>query len=288
MYEAVRTYVKLNFVIEDEQTIYLMDNMLLTQLSKAARDAPDCFISFVNHFRHHNAVLLIPDIIFEESSGNRNMTPEWYADLYQPFFQIMSEHVDVFYVTFRECFNFVHRGAVNHDQALAQFRLLAREIVRSHTELSQQVQQSTTIQAIESAIRSVPKDCGERILHLLACSLLIDGAQTVTLLSNEVKGVYYTRLTMAKNETLLGALFMQDQHVFRDAYRLQSLDQLLDSIFKEQIVAEPFSFIECMRAGQHKHRRVHYRTGEDVSDKEQLDTPEFLQIVQDPQGRITF
>jgi len=288
MYDAIRPYVKLNFVIEDGQTIYLLDNMLLTQLSKAAREAPDYFTFFINHFRQHNAVLLIPDIIFEESSGNRGMTPERYTTLYQPFFQIMSEHIDLFCITFRECFDFVHRGAVTRHQAFAQFRLLAREIVRTHTDLSQQIQQSTTIEAMESAIRSVPQDCGERILHLLVCSLLVDGAETVTLLSNEGPGVYYTRLTMANNETLLRALFMEDRHVFRSVYRLQSLDQLLDSIVKNQSVTDPVSLIECMRAGQHKHRKVHYRTGEDVSDRHQLDNPEFLQIILDPQGRITF
>ena len=288
MYDSIRSFVKLNFVIEDGQTIYLLDNMLLTQLSKAARDAPDCFTFFINHFRQHRAVLLIPDIIFEESSGNRGMTPERYATLYQPFFQILSEHIDLFCVTFRECFDFVYRGAATRQQALTQFRLLAREIVRTHTDLSQLVQQSTTIEAMESAIRSVPQDCGERILHLLACSLLVDGAETVTLLSNEEPGVYYTRLTMANNETLRKALFMEDQHVFRSVYRLQSLDQLLDSIVKKQSVTDPVSFIEYMRAGQHKHRKVHYRTGEDVSDRQQLDNPDFLQIILDPQGRITF
>ncbi|ACB62048.1 hypothetical protein Exig_2599 [Exiguobacterium sibiricum 255-15] len=288
MYDSIRSFVKLNFVIEDGQTIYLLDNMLLTKLSKAARDTPDCFTFFIDHFRQHHAVLLIPDIIFEESSRNRDMTPERYATFYQPFFQILSEHIDLFYVTFRDCFDFVHRGATTRQQAFSQFRLLAREIVRSHTELSQQVQQSPTIEAVESAIRAVRQDCGERILHLLACSLLVDGAETVTLLSNEGPGVYYTRLTMANNETLLRALFMEDRHVFRSVYRLQSLDQLLDSIVKNQSVTDPVSLIECIRAGQHKHRKVHYRTGEDVSDRHQLDNPEFLQIILDPQGRITF
>jgi len=289
-FDSIRRYVHADYRIDD-RTIFLIDNMFLTQMAKVARESEGDFERFVRYFVRHDAVLLIPDIIFIESGANKGMTPERYRELYEPLFSRLSEMCPIYRVTFADMYGYTANGAVSRTQAFLLLQTLAAQIMRMNRAIATKVEEVKDVSGLEAAILSTREDRGERMLHLLGCALLTDGARQVVLLSNEDRGVYVVRHDMYRNERLLQLLYVERQ-TFLHVYRLLSLDCLLFDILREDMLSfstdEKTRFIEKMRGGTHKNRMVRFVIDPDFSDKAQLETSRFVEYAENEGARINY
>lgn len=287
VYDVIRSFVTTDWSYRADHTLYVLDNMLLTKLATVARDCPDEFSFIIDTFTREQAIFFIPDIIFEESARSEHTTSAQYAMWYGDLFHHLSGVCKVVRVDFQAIYDIMTEGAISLGKGLTKFRLVTHETVRMNPDLSDRVVAATTVQGMKEAIHSFPKDCGERVIHLLVCALLSNGAQSVTVLSNEETGVFRVRQMLARNERLLQLLYMDDMYVFLDGYRLYSFDRLLSHVLSKQKVGDILEFVNAMRGQRDQSRYVRMVFG-DESDRSQLDNVQFTNLIVDDKARITF
>ncbi|TCI24327.1 hypothetical protein EVJ30_08285 [Exiguobacterium sp. SH5S13] len=286
-YDAIRNYVTTDWNYAPDETIYILDNMLLSKLAKVAREHPSAFIEMADYFVEEQAVFLIPDIIFEESAKSKHTDSERYASWYLDFFKRMSQACKVIRIDFHTTYQIMIDGVTNIETGFSKFKLIAKETVRMNPDLSEQVNAATSVDEIKEAFYSVSKDCGERVVHLLACALLLNGAQSVTVLSDEEAGVFIVRQMYARNERLLQLLYMQDKYVFLSSYLLYSFDRLLYNVLIKRKQEDVLDFLNTVRDSRDQTRYVRIIFG-DESDRSQLDNSQFTDMIFDDKAKITF
>ena len=287
VYDAIRSYVTTDWGYGADHTLYVLDNMLLTKLATVARNCPDEFGVMIAAFTKEQAIFFIPDIIFEESARSEQTTSEQYARWYGDLFSQLSGACTIVRIDFQAVYDIMTEGTASLDKGFIKFRLVTMETVRMNPDLLDRVAAATTVHGMKEGIHSFQKDCGERVIHLLVCALLSNGAQSVTVLSNEETGVFKVRQMLARNERLLQLLFMQDKYVFLDGYRLYSFDRLLSHVLSNQNVGDILEFVNAVRDSRDQSRYVRMIFG-DESDRSQLDNVQFTDMIVDGKARITF
>lgn len=288
VYDSIREYVTDRLRYDESQSLYLLDNMLLTRLAKIFREDSDHVPRIVRYFEEKRAVFLIPDIIFEESARSKHTTSERYADWYARLFEALSDACPIVRVTFQDIYDIMTEGAINAEVGFFQFQEIAIETVRMNPDLRDGIAASKRVEDVQSCLYSVERDCGERILHLLACAVLVNGVSSLILLSDEEVGVFNTRYLCSRNERLLRLMYMQDTYVFLNSYRLQSFDCLLQDMLKAE---EPHIVRDCVnelrKESKHQCRYVRVIFGGE-SDRRQLDNEQFVSTLLDEKASITF
>ncbi|WP_214888989.1 hypothetical protein [Exiguobacterium sp. s142] len=275
------------------QQACLFDTMILTRLAKVARDYPADFNHFIDELISLNAILYIPEIILEETAGNRGMTMELYRDLHQPMFRKLSEKIPVQVLSFEMIYDIL-AATMNHtDHAFLKFRLLNVHLNETNKTIQHAIEVAASPEEIFHALSQQKKDLGERILHLLAFVLLEDGVPDVRLFSDEEKGVYNVRRLLSADEKVLALLHIQNQPSFLKAYQLESFDCLLCSILSKRrdvwSEEDMITFLSKHRAGKHLHRKLRFSYSVRDVDYRQLDNQELVQLVcRNEEFRTTF
>lgn len=287
IYDAIRSYVTTDWSYDSDHTIYILDNMLLTRLARLARERSNEFSEMTEFFSKEKAIFFIPNIIFEESAQLAYTTSERYAAWYSDFFKQLSTRCKIVRISFRSMFDMMTEGSTNLEIGWTHFKLIATETVRMNPDLLERVTAATNLKGIEEAIHSIRADCGERVIHLLVCSFLSNGAPYVTTLSNEEKGVFNVRYMLAKNERLLELLYIEDMYVFFDSYRLFSYDRLLYHLLKGHKMIDLASYLDRVRDSKDQTRYVRIVYGNE-SDRRQLNHTQFADIIVDTHAKITF
>lgn len=255
---------------------------MLSNLAKIARENPADLKTMLDAMSVKQSDILIPETILAESSGNHWMTPTHYENLYKDLFEILSSYTGIFIISFDKMFALLKDGATNQSEAFSQFQLVAAQLNKANINIHLAIKAATSAQQLKAALLKVPKDAGERMAHLLVCTLLLNGMQGVTFFSDEEQGVFNIRKLVSEDETLLEIMRMPSQNVFLQCYGLQSYDCILYQTLRKNshwTKAEMQAFIDRTRTGSQKNRHVRYLLTSTESDKTVLSNNEFTTMI---------
>lgn len=256
--------------------------MLLTNLAQTARESPVDLKTMLDAMNLQKSDILIPETILAESAGNRGMTPERYEGYYKDLFEILSSYTNIFIISFDNMYELLEGGAANQNEAFLQLQLVAMQLNKANRDIHLKIKAASKVQQIKEALLSITQDAGERIAHLFACILLIDGIQGVTLLSNEERGVFNIRKLCSEDETLLEVMRMPSQNVFLQCYGLKSFDCILYHTLRNNShwsKNEMLDFLNRTRIGKLKNRQVRYLLTPTDSDKTVLSNAQFSTMI---------
>ncbi len=255
---------------------------MLSHLAYAARTYPDEFSLLVDAMDLQEAIVVIPEIILEESAGNHGMTPERYQAYYEPLFQQLSQSTDIYVVPFETAFQVIEHGAQTASEAFTQFQLMALLLNKGNAEIKPMIEVATDVAGIQAALTLHAKDAGERIIHLFTCAFLFDGVPTVRVYSNENRGVYNIRYLSSCDETLREILRFPTQTAFLTSYELESFDCILMRILQAKKAAwspeQLLDFLNRYRIKSLKNRDVRFLLPPKFSDKRQVTNQELLTL----------
>ncbi|MEY8742068.1 hypothetical protein AB9M62_21575 [Bacillales bacterium AN1005] len=293
LWVSIDSYIDTNYLAaEKKEEAYVLDNNVMTHLATSARNHPTDFECMLESLNIRKYDVIIPSIILEESAGNTWMTKEKYEELYLPFFQTLSNFTKVYILTVSDVLNVIADGDSNASSAFDTFQLIAQKLNKANIDIQIALKDATTDSHIENALRINSDDAGERVAHLVICSLLMNGLETVTFLSDEEKQVFNTRIIVSSDETLLEIMRMPSQNIFLQSYLLNSFDCILYETmrnYRTWSLVEKKEFIRRNRNGSAINRNVRYQLSDSTFDRSQLGNDEFASLVHDnPASRILF
>lgn len=157
-FESIQPYIHKGYDSNNfSNLVFVFDNMMLSNLAFSARTNPQEFNLLLDAMSLKEGIILIPEIIMDESAGNRDMTPERYREYYEPLFKALSQYTDIFVVPFETCFEIIKEGAVDSNEAFAQFQLIAKQWNKTNMEIQLKIEASTDVEGIKSALISVDR-----------------------------------------------------------------------------------------------------------------------------------
>ena len=293
-FNSIKSYIRTDYDSSKySNLVFVFDNMILSNLALSARTYPHEFNLMLDTMSLRDAIVLIPEIILEESAGNNGMTPERYQEYYEELFKALSQYTEIYVVPFEATYEIIEEGAASSSEAFAQFQLVAKLLNKTNKAIESAIESSTDIAGIEQALTTASKDAGERVIHLLTCALLINGVSTVRVMSNELKGVYNIRYLSSQDETMREILRLSTQDAFLKYYELESFDCILAKVLQSQkgkwSHQQHLEFLNRHRVKTMKNREVRYMIPPTFSDKRQLMNDEFVNLIlSNEEAIITF
>lgn len=291
--QIISPYLTMDYLHNSEKQIaYVFDNNAMSDLAYSARENPSDFRLILEAMNVTEYDIIIPSVVLEESGGNAWMNREKYNEYYLAMFKSLSEVTNVFVVSTEDAFGILGDGYVNENEAWIEFQLIASSLNRANYSINQCIQQATTVIDIDVALQTSKEDAGERQAHLIVCSLLMNGIDTVSLISNEEKEVFALRTLFSKDETLLETMRMPSQDIFLESYLLESFDCVLCKTLKRNAnwsIDVKNAFIERNRRKNNINRLPRFKLSDHTFDRRQLPNIEFVSMIHvNPSAQIIF
>lgn len=219
------------FIGEGQQLQYkattkyrIIDNDALSVLALMAKNNPNEFQQLVSRFV--DGVVIIPEIVFEESIRNLKGSKNGFNNIYQPFYTLLAQWTPIYIVTMKENYDLYKNGFASEQVALEKYKALAHELT-DHQDIQAKIQSATTFEDIEAAFRSVQDNCGERISFVYAHVMLAEKITNVRFMSNEYAGVYKKWTSnYAKNQKLHQMIYIYESEYIQ-AFRVESVHRVL-------------------------------------------------------------
>lgn len=288
-YNAVAQYLQegknLQLTDDNENNVYdyhiVLDNNVLTDLAAAAKFANAEFQQLISSYP--NAVFIIPEIVFEESISNMKNI-QHFNSFYLNFYQTISQIAPVFIVSLADNYNWYAKGFDNKNNAFKSYLDLVK-ILNDNLEIRKKLDTATEIQDVESGLRSVSKDCGERIAFIYTHIMISEKLPNIKFLSKEVNGVYRKWLQVyAENKDLLKQVYVKNLEEYIKAFRVESFHKLLFDFARHKLSGnQQQQFINYIRQGKCVNDIVNYSNKTlALSYEEGVNNAKFIGMVRNP------
>ncbi|MGG2057886.1 hypothetical protein [Priestia megaterium] len=219
--------------LKSNATFYLFDNDFMSLLRKLSDSDLECIIS---SFDESN-IILVPDVVLQESYGNDWMTPDRYKSKYQKFFETLSNHKLLFIISLDTLFEIMINDCGDETQAMNLMKKLSIEATRGHKTISDSIKKLSlpnrmTLPILQSALDFSSSNGGERFLTLANLVLINSYFGPGYIFSNDNQ-VYADRNIHAGNDKLRNRLDLSEEE-FRDVYKTFSYVKVLTHTIQSQ------------------------------------------------------
>ncbi|MGY0691354.1 hypothetical protein ACW2QC_01015 [Virgibacillus sp. FSP13] len=222
--------------LTDNQSLYIIDNMMLTKIRKDFVHNPTMAraLSFSN-------LIIIPDIILEEASKNLP-NEESFRRYYYDLFRILSEENEIYVVNLETLLELLQSMA-GKKSAITLLKNISLEAVRINQTIFElikgiDVNSATALEEFNNKIIHNGKNAGERFITIFALVLLSMYYSPVYIFSEDVKGIYGAFRTFINNERLMDLININDTVELIEQYRFLSCESLIQSVYFEETLSE--------------------------------------------------
>lgn len=278
-----------NASIPFDAPVYILDNNVLTHLAACARKQPDDFSHILQALDAESSHFIIPEVVLNESAGNDWMNAEQYEETYLPFFRELSAAAAIHIFTVGDAFQVLSEGSVNAGTAWQEFQLISALVNKTNIDIANAIRIADSPLEIHEAITLYKNDAGERALHIIASSFLMNGQKKVILLSEDEKGVYNIRKLVSRDEVFIETMRMGTSDVFLECYALGSFDWILFKTLKANIGWTLDYKKAFLNRNRRDRRRVRYSSSASTFDYENISNDVFASLIHtNPSAKILF
>lgn len=281
LFADIQGFITSNISFSSSVQYLMLDNNELSDMALLANNDPTALKDLLSTFV--DVVLLIPDVVFEESIYNiQNQTH--FNKVYFNFYQHASAVLPIFVLTTEQSFKWFAGGFEKEQDAFLTYVEIAKRSMEN-LEIRSELAKSQNINDVEMALRHIPKDAGERFAFLFCHALIADGARNLLLLSNEIKGVYHKAKRFSRDETLLSLIFLQNNKAYEQNLRVITFNKLVYDYVSSTYptdLQKRGDFLKIVRNGNVGSREVSFAQISTQSlSKQGVSDEEFSQIVGD-------
>lgn len=242
--------------LTDNQSLYIIDNMMLTKIRKDFVRNP----SMVSGFNFSN-LIVIPDIILEEASKNLP-NEEAFRRYYYDLFRILSKESEIYVVNLESSLELLQSMAAKKD-AITSLKNITLEAVRINQTISELIKQidvnsTTALEELNEAIIHNGKNAGERFITIFALVLLSMYYSPVYIFSEDVKGIYGVFRTFINNERLMDLINVNDAVELIKQYQFLSYESLIQSVYFEENMSEDELLELIVKSDRNQSRNILY------------------------------
>ncbi|GEL77074.1 hypothetical protein [Tenuibacillus multivorans] len=243
-------------VLNDNPSLYIMDNMMLAKIRKDFVKNP-----FMVSGLNASNIVVIPEIILEEASKNLP-NEEAFRRHYYEIFHILSQEKEVYVVNLELILELLQSMASKKD-ALNLLRNIAIEAVRINPVISDvirgtDVNATTALEELNGAIIHNGKNAGERFITTFALVLLSMYYSPVYIFSEDVKGIYGAFRTFISNERLMDLIDISDALELIEQYKFISYESLIQSVYLEEDLSEDELMDLIVTCDRNRSRNILY------------------------------
>ncbi|GEK33105.1 hypothetical protein [Kurthia sibirica] len=216
-----------------DKKINIMDANSFTLLRKGIESKEESYSDLLKQMFDENSVVVIPEMILVECERNflrYEDGVEKYEGIYKSVFQLLSEHTEMYVVSFRDMEKIL-LGNNGNNKALSLS--LAKVILEELFPLIQsKLKDTTSFDDIEAVLTEESKNAGERVIVFFAMLFLSD-FRKVDVLTDEA-AVYTQRYTIGRQDRLIEVIGATDDSVFFDCYNLKSFDSYVYNVLLQK------------------------------------------------------
>ncbi|KLA22229.1 hypothetical protein [Bacillus cereus] len=261
---------------------YILDNNVLSDLAKLAREEQTSFKELMTCYK--GTVFIMPQMVLEEAI--RNLPGQQRVDeMYLAFYRFMSElEIPIYLESVEYNYQIFAEGYGSREEAFRQYKEIAQKSV-SNIVIQNALRNAKSCEDIEVAYSQSLKDAGERFIFLYAHAMLQDKVNKISILSNEIKGVYNVwKANMRKGE-LLELVKVTSHEEYCEKLRPVSYNCILvDSLKKNPTLTseQRKSLLQIMRDSSIIGRNVYYsqKSCNLVDTRADMNNEEFLNFIE--------
>lgn len=227
---------ELEKALNDNPTLYIIDNMMLTKIRRDFIKNPFMVLGF-----NSSNIVVIPEFILEEAS--KNLPDEQaFRKYYYELFQILSEENDIYVVNLESSLALLQRMAGKKD-AITLLNNITQEAVRINQTISGLIKEidvnsTTALEKLNQAIIHNGKNAGERFITIFALVSLSMYYGPVYIFSEDAKGIYGAFRTFINNEKLMDLINVHDSVELIKQYQFLSYESLIQAVYFEKNLSE--------------------------------------------------
>ncbi|MFD1361918.1 hypothetical protein [Lentibacillus salinarum] len=245
--------------LNNHQTLYIVDNVMLTKMRKDIVRNP----IMVKGFKHSN-LIIIPDIILEEASENLP-NEQVFRDYYYELFQILSKRKEIYVVSLEKLFDLLQH-MLGKREALRLLKNITLEAVRTNQTITGlikkvDVNSPTALKELEDVLVQNRENAGERFLTVFALVFLSMYFGPVYIFSDDNKGVYGPFRTFVNNERLMALIDVEGSVNLIEQYQFFPYERLIQSIFRQENLSKDELFDLIMACSRNESRHILYSLG---------------------------
>ncbi len=281
-YKGIEPYFQYGRKNKRTTHYYILDNNVLTDLAKLSREEQDSFKELMAYY--HDAEFIIPQMVLEESV--RNLPAQEMVDkIYLDFYRLMSElEIPIYLETVEDNYQIFAEGYVSKEEAFRQYKEIAQKSV-SNIDIQNDLRHAESCEDIKIAYSRSLKDAGERFIFLYAHSMLQDKVNEISILSNEIPGVYNVWKANLRKDELLELLNVTSRDEYCEKVRPVSYNCFLVEFLKGKLtltLEEVKAFLQITRIKSMFSRSVYYSQASCnyVDIRTDMTNEEFLNFVE--------
>ncbi|MED2675582.1 hypothetical protein P4207_18255 [Bacillus thuringiensis] len=261
---------------------YILDNNVLSDLAKLAREEQSSFKELMTCYK--GTVFIVPEMVMEEAI--RNLPgQQWVDEKYLNFYQVMSElHIPIYLESVEHNYQIFAEGYGSKAEAFLQYKEIALNSI-SNIAIQGELREAKSCKDIEKAYSQSLKDAGERFIFLYAHAMLQDKVNKISILSNEIKGVYNVwKANMRKGE-LLELVRVTSHEEYCEKLRPVSYNCILVNSLKKNPTLtseQKKSLLQIMRDSKIIGRNVYYsqKSCNLVDTRADMNNEEFINFIE--------
>lgn len=233
------------------------------------------------NIRLGDSAIVIPIVIFEESVHNMKNIQHFNA-LYANFYRLLSQLIPI-YITDTPA-SFASFKVAYKDEATAiQHYVEIAKLSTENIEIMKQLRAAICIADVDTSLRTVLKDCGERFVFLYSHAFIAEGRERVRFHSNEIQGVYrYWAGNLTGKSNLHRLLLVKDAKHYKAKLKVITLNKLFYEtlVFAQNTPVRKAYLLQAWRFGKYAHDPVGFIEGEEMN-YQAIDNDRFLELVED-------
>ncbi|WP_420768649.1 hypothetical protein ACNR9V_01695 [Parageobacillus thermoglucosidasius] len=260
--ESVRPFISDNTEqlyqsLNEHQTFYMFDNMILTKLRKQISNLPLLLQAF-----HQSPVFLIPDVVLEESVRNIP-TKERYNDYYFELFKQLSAKKQLYIISMETIYQLLEKGMTKKQYIFDAMKQLALEAFRVNRDIINNLERCelssfSDLPKLRQIILHNGNNAGERFICFFALLLVHQYYGPAYICSDDGKGVYTMYNTFVNNGSLFRILGVDNFLMLKEQYILLSYDCILQLSIKNTGLSSKEIYAFVQSSGRNESRKVLY------------------------------
>lgn len=260
--ESVRPFISDNTEqlyqsLNEHQTFYMFDNMILTKLRKQISNLPLLLQAF-----HQSPVFLIPDVVLEESVRNIP-AKERYNDYYFELFKQLSAKKQLYIISMETIYQLLEKGMTKKQYIFDVMKQLALEAFRVNRDIINNLERCelssfSDLPKLRQIILHNGNNAGERFICFFALLLVHQYYGPAYICSDDGKGVYTMYNTFVNNGSLFRILGVDNFLMLKEQYILLSYDCILQLSIKNTGLSSKEIYAFVQSSGRNESRKVLY------------------------------
>jgi hypothetical protein len=260
--ESVRPFISDNTEqlyqsLNENQSFYMLDNMILTKLGKQISNLPLLLQAF-----NQSSVFLIPDVVLEESFRNIP-TKERYDHYYLELFKQLSAKKQLYIISIETIYQLLEKVMAQKQKIFDVMKQTALEAFRVNRDIINNVEQCkltsfSDLPKFRQIILHNGNNAGERFICFFSLLLVHLYYGPAYICSDDGKGVYTMYSTFVNNESLFRILGVDDFLMFKEQYILLSYDCILQLSIKNTGLSSREIYDLVKSSGRNESRKVIY------------------------------